>query len=227
MPDVSDPLRPLADVFKPDERQPNLVQSLEDVHAILSGLVLHERVPVDVRQLFETAKNVRLYSYFVYRFHQVAQVVAYQALEMALLLRWEQEQSTTNDGRRKRQPTLQPLLEEAARRQWLRNDGFSGRYWRAERALLSERTTEAIRIHGMESAGEITIPAPTENEIAKRADDIDVVGALITAVPSLRNKLAHGSSMLVPMSDHVLQDVADAINMLFDEHGGGSASIEH
>ena len=81
---VDDPLRPLGDVTEPDPREASLATSLAGLHANISTLVLHENVPVGVRQLFETAKNARLYTYFVYRFHQVAEMLAYQTLERAL-----------------------------------------------------------------------------------------------------------------------------------------------
>lgn len=50
----------------------------------MSELTLHSGVPVAVLQTFETAKNVSLYSWFVYRFHRVAELVVYSALEFAL-----------------------------------------------------------------------------------------------------------------------------------------------
>lgn len=40
------------------------------------------------------------------------------------------------------------------------------------------------------------------------------------AIPKMRNSLAHGSTKLMPMSDAVLQDVRDAINMLFGPQSG-------
>src|SRR6266571_1954419 len=82
--EVSDPLKPLTEVCKPDERQAFVGCSLQELHADLSALTLRETVPVGVRQLFETAKNARLYTFFVYPFHQLAEMVAYQALERAL-----------------------------------------------------------------------------------------------------------------------------------------------
>jgi hypothetical protein len=82
--EVPDPLKALSEVYAPDARQAHFVGTLADAHAILTQITLHTGVPVNVRQLFETAKNVSLYSWFVYRFHQVAESVAYSALEMAL-----------------------------------------------------------------------------------------------------------------------------------------------
>ena len=72
--DVEDPLKSLNEICSPDPRQKHFTGSLSDRHHILSEINLHLGVPVDVRQLFETAKNLCLYTWFVYRFHQVAEL---------------------------------------------------------------------------------------------------------------------------------------------------------
>lgn len=214
MEEVSDPLRALEDVLKPDARQGSLVHELRHVHEMLSAMTLHGSVPVGVRQLFETAKNVRLYTYFVYPFHQVAEMTAYQALEMSLLVRWQQEHGGENAAGSRRAPTLGVLLRHAASNGWIHNNGFSGRFWRAERSLIAERCEIAL-LAGSGDQEAMTINDPTEAEIQDRAEKIDVVSALVRSVPKMRNDLAHGSSRLVPISDYVLQDVRDAINMIF------------
>jgi hypothetical protein len=80
--EIEDPLKALAEVGEPDPRQALMGIGLNGIHAALSALVLGARVPLNVRQL--NAKNVALYSWFVYRFHQVAELVGYSALELAL-----------------------------------------------------------------------------------------------------------------------------------------------
>src|SRR6185436_14808131 len=74
-------------VCEPDSRQSAFLIQLPTIHAQLSAMTLHRGVPLAARQLFETAKNASLYSWFVYRFHQVAELVAYSALELALRAR--------------------------------------------------------------------------------------------------------------------------------------------
>src|SRR5690348_15756159 len=81
---LEDPLKSLEDITRPDERHRIIVGTLEDLHTELSAINLHSGVPVEIRQHFETAKNVALYTWFVYRFHQVAEMQAYSSLEMAL-----------------------------------------------------------------------------------------------------------------------------------------------
>jgi hypothetical protein len=91
-------------------REEFLAQSLEQIHADLSALTLHDRVPGGVQQLFETAKNARSYTYYVYRFHQLAEMTAYLALERALKERWNSEVAglPSIDDRDFRAQTLRP-----------------------------------------------------------------------------------------------------------------------
>ncbi len=86
--ELQDPLKPLDRIYEPDERQISFTASLEDRHAALEEITLSDAAPLDVRQLFETAKNLSLYSWFVYRFHQVSELISFSALEMALRERY-------------------------------------------------------------------------------------------------------------------------------------------
>jgi hypothetical protein len=208
----------LADVTKPDERQPFLVQDLEVLHAGLLTLTLGDHVPVGVRQLFETAKNTRLYTYFVFRFHQVAEMLAYQSLERALKERWNSEigHYPYIDDQEIGFPTLSDLLETAVMRGWIRSEGFRSRGHRAHQALMSTRSIEAIiEIQGT-GAETRPIQEPTESELREWMNKVDVADILAQHIPDLRNSLAHGSARLSPTSDLLLTDLCDAINMLFD-----------
>lgn len=220
MNELSDPLRRLEDILKPDPRQENLAQKLEDVHQMLSRMTLSDSVPSAIRQLFETAKNVRLYTYFVYTFHQVAEMAAYQALEMALLVKWRSCRLKEEDAG-SRPPTLGLLLRTAAEMGWIRNEGFVGATWRAERALIAERA--AAGNQPAQDSEAVGFSYPTETEIKERAATMDVVSALVKSIPKMRNSLAHGSARLMPVSDYVLMDVRDAINMIFSVEGGSVA----
>jgi len=84
---IDDPLKSLVEVMHPDPRRSNIVGTLQDEHDDLASIRLNDGVPLVVAQLFETAKNVSLYSWFVYRFHPVSELVAFSALELALNLR--------------------------------------------------------------------------------------------------------------------------------------------
>lgn len=216
--DLDDPLKSLTDIYKPDERHSYLAESLEELHARLSCLILHNDVPVDVRQMFETAKNVRLYTFFVYPFHQVAEMLAFQTLERALRTRWntEVEKRQTVDDANYKWPGLAFLLKHAGSNGWIRSEGFSNRHRRAINALNQERTIAAIESMASSGATKHALQEPTLAEIEELAKQVDVVKILELYLPTLRNNLAHGSTRLEPSSDFVLQDICDAISMIFD-----------
>jgi hypothetical protein len=209
--EVQDPLKPLSEVYAPDGRQANFVGTLADTHEILTQIALHTGVPVNVRQLFETAKNVSLYSWFVYRFHQVAESVAYSALEMALreragFVEWSGPTAP-------RPPTLRRLLDQAKREGWIRNESFpSLRRMATENARMAKL---ALRLPTMTTNEDYPIVEPTEDEINAEVRTLDFVQILAENVPQLRNWLAHGSSMLSPRSIRTLELVAEVVNQLF------------
>jgi hypothetical protein len=209
---IEDPLKELSDVYKPDVRQANLVGDLSDNHAVLAQVVLHDRVPPNVRQLFETAKNVSLYSWFVYPFHQVAEQVAFSALEMALRERaGYAEFAPTSTWI----PGLKDLLKKAKEDQWIRTEDFpSLRNMAVERARSSQF---ALFVQKQGSTPEAVVPTlePTDEEIAAAMHEIDVPQILIDTAPQLRNSLAHGSSRLSPTSLWILRLTSEAINQMF------------
>jgi len=209
--EVQDPLKPLSEVYAPDVRQTYIVGTVADTHAVLTQITLHSGVPVNVRQLFETAKNVALYSWFVYRFDQVAESVAYATLEMALreragFVEWSRPAAP-------RPPTLPPLLDQAKREGWIRNEDFpSLRRMATERARAEKL---ALSLPTMTSNEDYPIAEPTEDEINAAMRTLDFVQILVDNTPLLRNQLAHGSSTLSPRSLRTLELVAEVVNQLF------------
>jgi hypothetical protein len=88
-------LKRLDEVCQPDPRQLhryNLDETtgaaramgLEDIHAAVEGIRLGDSVPEPVRSHFEVARNLVVYSWFVYSFNVVAALWAFASLEMAV-----------------------------------------------------------------------------------------------------------------------------------------------
>ena len=67
---------------------------------------------------FDTARNLLIYSWFVYRFNQVAELHAFSSLEFALKTKC----GASSKG-------LKKLLESAVERGWIMDSGF--RYFRS------------------------------------------------------------------------------------------------
>src|SRR5947207_15275574 len=58
--------------------------TIESIYDLIQPIALGAKVPDEVRSHFETAKNLALYSWFVYSFNVVAAMHAFASLEMAL-----------------------------------------------------------------------------------------------------------------------------------------------
>jgi hypothetical protein len=72
----------LEDVFQPDVRNRNRVDidtitgnvsetTIQSLYLLIEPITLNQKVSEDVRSHFETAKNLALYSWFVYSFNVV------------------------------------------------------------------------------------------------------------------------------------------------------------
>lgn len=91
----------LASLTNPDERNLYWVAidrstgissrlGLEDIYNSVSEISLDETVPEDIRSQFNVAKNVAVYSWYCYPFHQICEMKAYSTVEYALKHRLEQ-----------------------------------------------------------------------------------------------------------------------------------------
>jgi hypothetical protein len=188
--EIEDPLKTLSEIYKPDVRQANLVGNLSDIHAVLTEIVLHDEVPSNVRQLLETAKNASLYSWFVYRFHQVSEMVAFSALEMALRERAGNAEFAPHSGTRI--PGLRELLTRAMAEKWMRTEDFPSLRIMAMKRAREVYFARFLQKQGMTPEEIVPMPDPPEEEIAAAMREIDVPQILIDTAPQLRNSLAHG-----------------------------------
>lgn len=205
---VEDPLKALSEIGRPDVRRANIVGTLSQEHDDLANIQLNDGVPDIAAQLFETAKNVSLYSWFVYRFHPVAESVAFAALELALNLRKSGLSLLPPDFR---SPGLLKLLREAIDNGVLFDTGFSSRPAFAAQAARFA----IIAQHVSEGRDGTAIPEQSEQGIALAASQVSLTRHLMELWPQIRNTLAHGSPRLTPNSRQTLRLVAEAINQLF------------
>ncbi|MFJ3059016.1 hypothetical protein [Herbaspirillum sp. NPDC087042] len=80
--DTADSLRNDITAFEPDPRMQHY--SLQERSQVINSFALIPCVPQSIQTHFETAKNLFLYAWFVYRFHMVAEQYAFSTLELAL-----------------------------------------------------------------------------------------------------------------------------------------------
>ncbi|WP_018149719.1 hypothetical protein [Leeia oryzae] len=217
--DACDALRSADSVWEPDERNAFFASS-RSKHAHVSlavrqqtvaGFKLDNAVPLDIRVHFETAKNLYLYAWFVYRFHPVAEHYALVSLEFAL-----KERLMLLHGENGNKPPrgLSDLLKEASSRQLIRNESFTHRMqWALMRA--KGRLTHQ-KIDQMISSGQDFISYPEEEVILTPEElDFDWLNHFIELIPKIRNGYAHGSSTLDPTVLFTFEIVCDMINQLF------------
>jgi len=155
-------------------------------------LALHGGVPTAIRVHFDTARNLLLYAWFVYRFEPVAEMHAYASVEYALRLHARVPPRSKTD--------LKSLLAKAVRKGWIRDDGF--RHYRR----IVDRRAEFERVEAATGG----IPAPAADPKAQSYVEI-----LAKHLPEFRNDLAHGSGMLAPRGWTSLALCCDLINQLF------------
>lgn len=87
-------LKLLEDIYRPDQRYADRVDldlttgtatpmTAGSIYSLVEPIRLNGSVPEDVRSHFEVARNLAVYSWFVYSFHEVAVLRAMASLEMA------------------------------------------------------------------------------------------------------------------------------------------------
>lgn len=198
----SDLLRTPENICEPDPRQKHFLTfdrqiTLLDYYADISEIKLNEHVPDEVRIHFETAKNLALYSWFVYRFAPVAELQAYSSVEFAL----KEKAKQCNKYRKKHR--LQSLLILAIKEEWIKDKNFPS-YMRIEKAR-SEYMTQMYEFSGI-------APYQQEKENLQKYCRI-----ICESFPYLRNTLAHGSPSLHGNAERALVICGELINQLFKQ----------
>jgi hypothetical protein len=213
---TGDAFKPLAEMMLPDVRQQcwgrlqpdgtiRKIQ-LEDLYNRMGGLVLNPTVPEDVRTGFDTARNLFLYSWFVYRFQTVAALQAYAALDFALGKRIENERTGKCHGLARR-------LELAVQKGWLCAEGIRI-FQRAAACRTDYDATSGrmLREYLAEQGIVLNENRKTETEHAR-----DYLADLKKGVPQLRNSMAHGKPLLGAGAVVAIEICCDFINQLFPE----------
>jgi hypothetical protein len=200
-------LKPLDKVLQADERWSSFVSykparkgffssELWERHEVIASINLHELVPDSIRDHFETAKNLLLYAWFVYRFSPVGELHAYSSVEMAL-----KEKAKSEKVSKRKSKSLSILMREAISRKWIADEGFE--IYRRNRDRRLEQRQDLI------SMGAVLNDSP--EDLAAQA----YCNTLAESLLFLRNELAHGSSMIGPGGIGTLAICADLINQLF------------
>ncbi|MAX55481.1 MAG: hypothetical protein CL537_08230 [Alcanivoracaceae bacterium] len=204
-----DRLKTLDQVLISDPRNSHI--PLGDWHGYIDSILLNEKVPRNVKQLFENAKNVALYSLFAYRLHQASEAVAYTALEKALIEKYEIEKEGITD---KKPRNLQGYMDLALKYGWVTDEGYTSSWSLAESRVRDRMVFEMIQ-KGLVTKEGVPSPVPTEEQVRQELRDMEVARSRLHAGRHVRNHLAHGDGGLSDSSVGTLALVAEEINQLF------------
>ncbi|MFT7043644.1 MAG: hypothetical protein ACJAW7_002406 [Candidatus Azotimanducaceae bacterium] len=168
-------------------------KTLEDHYSIIQEISLHTGVPEKIRDHFETARNLLLYAWHVYRFIPVAEFHAAASLEFAL----REKTGKVRWG-------LKKLIRYAIDQGWVEDEGFSiHRKFVQMKHNERQMWKEFAKVTGDDINMEFHIPSYVE----KLADSI----------PYLRNVVAHGSNSNGPGGYLKLLICAEFINQVYHE----------
>lgn len=216
-----DVLRDMDSVLMPDARSESFAvidsggirsASLQDRQQLIACIVLSSAVPLEIRVHFETAKNLFLYAWFVYRFHPVAEQHALASLEFALRERLAQPKGENNNigGRN----GLSALLKRAYADGLIKNDNIRNRtQWAWE--LARERYRRGALLEMISSSSEEIILHETDVRLTEEDLAYNWIGNFIESLPRIRNIHAHGTSMLYPNVIRTFEIVSDLIDQLY------------
>jgi len=222
-PSNPDYLKPLEAIHVADPRSDNQAVldmfqagaiALDEHHCAVASLNVSAAVPQDVLVQFETAKNLYLYAWFVYRFFPVAEHHALTCLELGLQHRFSGP-LPKKYWNKPWKPTLRPLLCFAIDTGVIKNEGF--RQWRDQVNIRAEQRYSLERQREMYEQGLSRIELDYSQAIPNDQDrNWDYVSILREVLPEIRNSYAHGSALLHRQVLGTLELVSEILNQLFE-----------
>lgn len=219
-------LRPVNYVCTPDPRSAGFVTpdrdlgewrqlQVSDYHMSVEAYSLNKTVPEDIRIHFDTARNLYVYAFFVYRFYPVAEHHALACLELALRERYEKE-IPKKYYEHSKFVMLKSLLRYAVDKGDVRNEGF--KRWQ-EAAEIRARTRYMYeKGDEMQDKGLDKIELDySEVQVTDIDRNLGYINDLIEILPKFRNNYAHGSKMLHNNVLGTIQVVSEIINQIYPE----------
>jgi hypothetical protein len=214
--DPAESLRSPEKIGLPDPRMGSGAYALDRLvghHQAMFNLPLGAAVPEAVRVHFETAKNLFLYSWCVYRFYMVAEQYALTTLELALRSKLIAVGLVKAEG--ERIPGFRHMLRVAQDKGLVSDARFTPREEAANKLAHDRHSMEMIK--KMEELGlsEMTYDSsaikPTEEDLA-----INWLERIADSLPDTRNMHAHGTSTLYPTVLMTFVVVHNIMQQLFE-----------
>jgi len=234
-------LKPIAELLKVDERNLAFVRfnseindyqplTLEDHHADIEQYHLENYVPEDIATQYDIARNLYLYSWFEYRFYNVAESKALTVLELALKRRIgeqplkayikqrQQEHKKSTGKKLSLNRGLKVLMEYCRDHKLVNNQGFSA--WqqsgKQKAYIKAEEEQRQWATDEMERTGkdEIILPDIYIEDIPPDPD-YNHVQHLVDNTNTLRNTYAHGTTMLYKNVLYTFEMASEFVNQVY------------
>ena len=224
---AAESLRSPENATEPDPRTAmfagDALPSLAARHRDIEAIQLTAPVPEAVAIQFETARNLYLYAWHVFRFLPVAQSQALFALEFGLKVRFPDRLPEQYQGSKQRHPMLSGLLRYAIDQGLVRNEGFRRWHQAAEARARQRQSVEAFQTMIDQKLESMEIDDHAPVSIALDDQSWDLVQILRRSLPGLRNELAHGSSMLTHQALGTIELVAEVLSQVYAQDTGTTA----
>lgn len=192
--------------------------TLQDRYDDIRAFVLNDAVPHDVRVHFETAKNLYLYAWFVYRFFPVAEKHVLATLEFALRERLALLYPDRYGRTVEWVPGLAKMLRQARDEKLISNDGMRA-YHRHAMRRARERVSDVATRQLHESRAEFIEYDPDSATPREQDYSWDALETYLETLPAIRNMYAHGSANLHATVLGTFEIVTDLVNQLFPVSG--------
>lgn len=208
----ADALRTPTTALESDPRSDRDEDALASRWQAIAALYFGPEVPESVAIHFETAKNVLLYAFFVYRFHMVAEQYVLSTLELALRERLLRDNliQVKDDW----VPGLKLMMGRARDHKLISNDRFEPGRALARRRAEHRHSVELIRRMQQEGLTEVSYD-PAQIELTAEDLSFDWIKQFTDSLPDLRNMHAHGTSNLYPTVFNTFRTVHNLVGQMF------------
>jgi hypothetical protein len=185
---------------------------------------LAEYVPENIRQQYDTARNLYIYGYHVYRFYVVADKQLYSTLEFAirecvgkdklwLYLKLKRKEQKGKKGNYSL--GLRLYLGYLIENKLIQNEDFPQWHHRRTQHAEHQYMLDISKKMDEENLNSYSFD-PDEIDLDAYHFDWDLTKVLCETIPALRNGLVHGSSSLYPGIIRHFEQTSIIINNMYE-----------
>lgn len=204
----------------PDSRSPMLgLRSITDQYERIQLYELADYVPEKVATQYELARNLYLYAYHVYRFYMVAQHQVLITLEFSIKECIGKKKIKRYGEKIKKGSGLAVCLHYIFDKCLIENTDFP--IWQDRRRVDAEHQYQIKKIEEMQEKGLESIELDYDDidyddiDYEGHALELDYLEMLSKNMPDIRNRHAHGTSMLHNQVRTTFENVSVIINKIY------------